>query len=816
MRISIGLACAMLTLLLAAESLGLIPDTERAILQGRKSLCESLALQCCLAVEHKDEGTLHAVITSLVRRNQDVLEAGVRRADGRRVADVTASPRPSAAVLRRARTVHVPIYIGTRRWGDFEVAFAPLAESSWLAWLQHPGLRLMVFLTSAGLLINIVYLKRTLKHLDPSSVIPERVRATLDTLSEGVLILDNEERVVLANQSFANHTQQSASELQGKPASEFSWSYSGNSASVSPPWVRAMADGASRTGELVGMQSETMGERTFVVNSTPILDHAGRRRGVLSTFDDVTSIEEKNAQLENMLHVLKNSRDEVNRKNTELTILATRDPLTSCLNRRAFFEQFETAWRSAGEHASVLCCMMVDVDHFKRVNDEHGHAVGDKVLQSVAHALQAGVDASCTVGRYGGEEFCILLPGLDLDQARLVAERLRQVLESRPCANLSITASFGVASNRHGAREMHEMLEQADKSLYASKRNGRNCVTCFPDIPPEVLAEQADSQSSKARRQERRPGTESVEHDMPIPYHAVVALSCALFYRDALTGEHSRRVADLCVITAQGLLSQRDCYVLEMAALLHDIGKLGVPDAILLKPGPLTPEEWRIMGLHDRIGVEIISAAFSSEPLTRIVRTHHAWYGGNPRDASLPARDAIPLGARILAIADAYDAMVSDRVYRAGRSREMAFEELRRCSPMQFDPELVEHFIEALSSSNVSREVTPAVNKPTALRIGLQIERIAEALDSKDYASLAAMAGRLAKTAELDDVARIAEIAKQLEAAASQEPDLEAIITQTNELLRLCRATQTAYLTSVSSDEQAPTDTQDRPLVVAS
>src|SRR6202035_5880273 len=114
----------------------------------------------------------------------------------------------------------------------------------------------------------------------------------------------------------------------------------------------------------------------------------------------------------------------------------------------------------------------------------------------------------------------------------------------------------------------------------------------------------------------RAPALAPSENDIPIPFHAVTVLTSALAYRDALTAEHSRRVADLCVVASRGIMSERECYVLEVAALLHDIGKLGVPDAILLKPGPLTEEEWKVMGRHDRIGVEIISAAFSSPELT--------------------------------------------------------------------------------------------------------------------------------------------------------------------------------------------------------
>jgi putative nucleotidyltransferase with HDIG domain len=282
----------------------------------------------------------------------------------------------------------------------------------------------------------------------------------------------------------------------------------------------------------------------------------------------------------------------------------------------------------------------------------------------------------------------------------------------------------------------------------------------------------------------------------------------ALAYRDALTAEHSRRVADLCVMLARGLMSERDCYVLEVAALLHDIGKLGVPDSILLKPGPLTPAEWCVMSAHDRIGVEIIRAAFSSNELAEIIGCHHLRFDGSSPDERNPpapvcAGKDIPLRARILTIADAYDAMVSDRIYRKGRTSEEAFAELQRCADKQFDPKLVERLIQVVSGNDQRRaEVSAAVTKQAALRIGLQIERLAEATDSRDFATLSALAGRLASTAINDGVPEIADLAAELEQTISDDPDILEVVRLTSGLLELCRATQCCHLESAESSKQ--------------
>jgi hypothetical protein len=213
------------------------------------------------------------------------------------------------------------------------------------------------------------------------------------------------------------------------------------------------------------------------------------------------------------------------------------------------------------------------------------------------------------------------------------------------------------------------------------------------------------------------------------------------------------------------------------------------------------------MSAHDRIGVEIITAAFCCPELTDIVRTHHSWFGGNPRSPELPVGKDIPQRARILTIADAYDAMVSDRVYRKGRSREEAFEELRRCSGKQFDPELVERFIEAVTSNDQTRSRPAlAVSKQSALRIGMQIERLADALDSKDLASLTAMAGHLSATALKEGVPQIADLAGQLQQLARSQPDLMEMVKLTTELLELCRSTQVSYL--AAPDESLHGDVQ--------
>ncbi len=792
-RISLGLACLTLSTQFFAQTCGLLPDQDQNILERRKVLCEGIAVQCCLAAEKNDLATIRAASSMLVSRNPDVLSAGVRKANGQVLVDIgnhVAEWKPTTDGGSTASQIQVPIFQGKKRWGTVEIRFQESELPQYVRWFASPMVRMFVFVTALGFLSYRWYLKRVLQHLDPSAVVPDRVRKTLDTLAEGVLVLDQEPRIVLANQAFARHTGKSAAELQGLRAPSIAWTGDKSQLGNDFPWAQTIREGSSQTGVMLSLESAIEGKRTMVVNTSPILGGQGECRGVLATFDDVTSIEAKNARLEEMLKCLNESRDEIHRQNEELQLLATRDPLTGCFNRRAFFTQFETSWNLAKNRGQDLSCLMLDIDFFKSINDNHGHSTGDLVLQQVATMLRTVVGDSGLVCRYGGEEFCALLPQFSLEKALELAESVRSQIAGQTMANLNITASLGASTLTLGAAEARELLEQADKSLYFSKRTGRNRVTAYSAVPADFSME---TQTANKRSQ-----LSEADAEVPIPFHAVTALISALNFRDALTAEHSRRVADLCVLTARGLMSERACYVLEVAALLHDIGKLGVPDAILLKPGPLTEDEWKVMSTHDRIGVEIIAAAFSSHELTEIVRTHHARFNGQARTPGLPTGEDIPLSARIVAVADAYDAIVSDRVYRAGRSQEAAFAELRRCSGKQFDPIVVERLIEAVTADDRSRGPEVMLPKQSALRIGVQIERLASALDSRDFANLSTMAGRLAATAQKEGVTPIAELATDLEKAAANDPELVEVVKLTTELLEMCRATQSSYLGSTS------------------
>ena len=547
-----------------------------------------------------------------------------------------------------------------------------------------------------------------------------------------------------------------------------------------PPW----ADAALHSN------TDADDDPALAENVSPMLGEDGNHQGTPASFDDANELEFKKVELIKMLKTLKASREEIQEQNKQLRLLATIDPLTECMNRRSFFPLFDQHWEETQIGNQLLCSFMVDIDHFKSINDDHGHAKGDEVLKGVADCLREEIGDDGLVCRFGGEEFCVLLPECKLEQAVARADQIRIAMSQIDFGGLTITASVGVSSIELGANSPQEMLEQADKCLYVAKRHGRNKVVTYT-ADMETL--QVDE--SKVRRtRPRQEGESSLTH---IPFPAVASLMSALAYRHTETAEHSARVADLCVAVARGLMSVSEAYILEIAALLHDIGKIGVPDAILLKPGELTSEEWRVMKMNERIGVEIVGSAFYYEPLVDVIRFHKAPYDSRNDVTRLPSGDELPLGARILAIADAYDSMVTNRSYRKARSRDEAFSELRRCAGTQFDPRLVERFIEIVADKpQLDQPATGNMSRQTALQMATQIEELARALDEQDVAAIEALAARLRATAACAGATEVETLAGKLSESATSSEDAAEIFELTIELMDLCRSAQRAAVSS--------------------
>jgi diguanylate cyclase (GGDEF)-like protein len=356
------------------------------------------------------------------------------------------------------------------------------------------------------------------------------------------------------------------------------------------------------------------------------------------------------------------------------------DVVTGLFNRRHAMETVEHELARSGRHGTAVGILMFDIDYFKRVNDTHGHAAGDAVLVEVARRLRAGVREWDVVARVGGEEFCVIAPGLDSEQAvRELGDRLRRAVAERAIAvgqrvALPVTISVGAVLVRDGDGSAEHAVDCADRALYAAKRRGRNRICGFSDL------DQGDLRA-----------------EQPQCLHLAEALAVAGDLREGGTGAHSRAVAEWSAAVAERLgLADDDILRVRLGGWLHDVGKIAVPDAILTKPGALTDEEWEIIRTHPAVGDELLRNLPELSLACDAVRHHHERYDGTGYPDQLAGED-IPLDARIVGTIDAYCAMTTTRPYQQPRSPTEAIAELRRCAGTQFDPTVVDALITVLT-----------------------------------------------------------------------------------------------------------------------
>ncbi|MBL8327954.1 MAG: GGDEF domain-containing protein [Rubrivivax sp.] len=502
MSLALVALCGML-LVLADVLLGVFPNRQQQLLEQRKQVGEAVAVQVAALLKQSDTTALQFTLSEVARRTPGVRSLGLRRADG--VLVLHAGDHAAAWEEERrggastADRIDVPMHADGRRWGSFELAFQGEPIPSWLRWLRDPLFTTMGFVFLVGSLSFSLYMRRALQHLDPSQVIPERVQGAFDAMAEGVAVLDTRGRLLLANKAFRALNGQAAEVKAGQALSSLQWLSAGLGANLlQHPWMRAMSEGVPQSGattqvDLGGKAGETRLQH-LVINAAPIQDASRRVRGCLATFSDVSQLHQSNMALRAAMFELRESQDQVKRQNEELRRLATTDPMTGCLNRRAFTESYELLFSGARSSGMALSCLVLDIDFFKKVNDTHGHSIGDRVIQEVAKLMQSNARPADLVCRYGGEEFCIVLPGLDAQQAQQVAERIRKGVESRAgpaipeVPGMKVSISVGVATLAPQVATPLEMIDRADQALYQSKQNGRNRVTVFSASTPGVAA----------------------------------------------------------------------------------------------------------------------------------------------------------------------------------------------------------------------------------------------------------------------------------------------------------------------------------------
>ena len=355
-----------------------------------------------------------------------------------------------------------------------------------------------------------------------------------------------------------------------------------------------------------------------------------------------------------------------------LATAALTDSLTGLRNHRAFHEDLTANLQRQARVGGTLALMMLDLDGLKAVNDNRGHQAGDDRLQVLADAMGQTFRGGDRAYRVGGDDFAVILPDASAWEALASTQRLQTAL-----APHSIDVTTGIAE-AHGPKETDGLIREADLALIAGKRRHQTVTLYTPELQPAIGAQHADRDA---------------EHINSLS----TALALAVDAKDSYTRSHCQTVSQLCALAATELgLTPELVRRMRLAGLLHDVGKIGIPDAILTKPARLTEAEYELMKRHSILGEEIVAAA-GLPTEARWIRHHHERFDGSGYPDGLRGQ-AIPLQSRIILIADSFEAMTSNRPYRDAPGREFAIAELTRNVGTQFDPHIVEAFCRALAS----------------------------------------------------------------------------------------------------------------------
>lgn len=417
-------------------------------------------------------------------------------------------------------------------------------------------------------------------------------------------------------------------------------------------------------------------------------------------------------ELKCLHEALQQEQEALKEANTRLEGLASIDPLTGLPNHRALLDQLDNEAERARRYGHPLSVIFFDGDRFKRVNDTYGHAVGDTVLRELGQRVHGFLRGGDTLGRYGGEEFLVVLPETDLEQAKVVAERMRTAVAAFPLATAQVeggittTISLGVANYPVDGMIGSDLCEKADQAMYWAKRLGRNQVRTVAEAErASGEATLGDTIYSLEREEERSmDGLVPKKAMHADQLSAVYSLMWLLELRNHGVFTHSYEVSDLATAIGREMgLDEPAVNAVATAALLHDIGKIAIPDALLQKEGPLTEQEWALIKQHPELGAQILEVSSTLRDLMPAIRHHHERWDGTGYPDRLSG-EQIPLAARIIGVAEAYQAMTTDRPYQASRTSAAAFAELQRCTGSQYDPQVVEIFNLVLAKQEQKEE----------------------------------------------------------------------------------------------------------------
>ncbi|MBN1360552.1 MAG: diguanylate cyclase, partial [Sedimentisphaerales bacterium] len=362
------------------------------------------------------------------------------------------------------------------------------------------------------------------------------------------------------------------------------------------------------------------------------------------------------------------------------------DALTGVGSRKLLEEKLQAECDRAARYKRPFSVAIVDLDHFKMINDSLGHAAGDDAIRKLAACMKKEKRIPDVLARYGGDEFVILMPETKAVDGRTLMERIRtKVLQIRLDQDMSMSISCGIAESDPERHDPREVMRRADMALYDAKNGGRNCVRLWDASMARIITANEIELDKIKTLQRRVAGLSEKAEKMFM--ESIWGLVQALEAKDAYAKSHSENVMHYAVNIAETMdLGPKHVDLIRRAAMIHDIGKIGIPDAILAKPDDLTPAERKIIEQHPIIAVRILEKMSFLEREIAIVRHHHEKWNGQGYPDGL-ARTAIPLGARVIAVADTFDALTASRAYHASRGVAEALHLLMDSAGYELDPD---------------------------------------------------------------------------------------------------------------------------------
>ena len=481
--LSFGLISLTLALALTGYLFGLLPDGHKAELDARAKVAESLAIQLAGSASRNDASALGETIASVVERNEDVNSAALRGSKGNLIVsggDHNQHWVESADGKSTPTHVTVPLSGPNGRLGAIEISFTSASSSTRLLGFPVKLLMFFAFLLAAGFIGYFIILQHTLKELDPGRVIPERVQKAFDTLSEGVIILDEKERILLMNSSFLQVFGEEAAPKIGTKINTLPWRMIDGSAQAGGyPWHAALREGREMREDFLSLRAPDSSIRNFNVNATVITNDRQKNIGAIVTLTDMTRLHDSNQALAKTVGELEKNEELLEHQISEIEYLSKHDSLTGVFNRRTLFQNLDGILEDGAKTSQDVAMLMLNVDHLKFINNNFGLTTGDSVLTTIARHLKSSIKAPSFVSRYAGDEFCVVLMGGDSAAAtglsytirRKIAEGSRNILPD----DAPVTVSMGVSvAPKQEVWTAFDLINRADQAMHAAKRNGRN------------------------------------------------------------------------------------------------------------------------------------------------------------------------------------------------------------------------------------------------------------------------------------------------------------------------------------------------------